>query len=140
MHAHHLVKGLDGADVLEVEAITRQTWERATGAYIVEVAELISAGAAIAYLGLHHRKPEQAPPRAWRGMRFRASQGYWSAPVAELRERARTEQRRRRLAWRYTQDGTPTSDADELAAIAVAGQDPPGRLVRVREGKVPAPR
>jgi hypothetical protein len=134
-HSHHLVKGLEGVDVLEVERLVAETWERATGAYVVEVAELRSPGAAIAYLGLHHRKPEQAPPKGWRGMTFRASQNYWHRPVAEIRELARVEQRERRLRYRYEASGMPSEAAEELAALAAAGvkAEAAGRLVEVRE-------
>jgi hypothetical protein len=124
MHGHYLVKGLDGCDVLEVEQHVRDSWRRTTGAIVVEVAALISPGAALGYLGLHHRKPEQAPPAEWRGMTERASRGYWSRPIAELRAAARRELSIEALVWRT---GLPP----ELAALEVDSREP-GRLIGIR--------
>jgi hypothetical protein len=120
MHGHYLVKGIAGDQVLDVEQLVREVWSRCTGAYVVEVSELRSAGGAIAYMGLHHRKPEQAAPEGWRGMRLRASQprggkgGYWHVPIAELREQARRHLAIRTRRWRLEQDGA----SPEWAAIA----------------------
>jgi hypothetical protein len=123
LHGHYLVKA-DELDVLQVEELVRETWKRATGAWRVEVAELVSPGAALGYLGLHHRKPSQAPPKSWRGMTERSSRGYWHRPIAELREIARAELRVEAHAWRT---GLPVELASlELAAAA------PAKLVGVR--------
>lgn len=124
LHGHYLVKGLDPLLVLDVEQLVRETWNRCTGAWRIEVAALVSPGAALGYLGLHHRKPSQAPPAEWRGMTERASRGYWSRPIAELRELARGELAAEAHSWRT---GMPV----ELAALEVAARSP-GRLVEVR--------
>lgn len=107
MHGHYLVKGLDDEDVRLIEGLTREAWEAATtnrghGAWVVEAAALVVPGAAIHYLNLHHRKASQAPPDGWRGMVERASRGYWSQPVSELRELARLELRAEAIAWSTT--------------------------------------
>jgi hypothetical protein len=99
LHSHNLVKAELG-DVLEVEQIVRETWEPLTGACVVEVAELRAPGAAIGYVGLHHRKPSQAPPASWRGMMERYSRGYFGMPATVLREWARTEVRLEAIAHR----------------------------------------
>jgi hypothetical protein len=125
IHGHYLGKPKERVDVLQVEDVVRESWKRTTGAYVVEVAELISPGAALGYLGLHHRKPSQAPPIEWRGMTERASRGYWSMPIAELRERARQELAAEAHAWRT---GLPL----ELAALEVASRGG-GRLMEVRQ-------
>lgn len=91
VHSHNLVKGVPVDQVLDVERIVRESWSKVTGAVVVEVAALISPGAALGYLSLHHRKPEQAAPDEWSGKTFRPSQGYFHRPVAELREQARAE-------------------------------------------------
>lgn len=127
MHGHYLVKFLDRpeVDVLDVERIVRETWEACTGAYRVEVAKLLSPGAAIGYLSLHHRKPEQAAPAGWRGMVGRPSKGYFHRPVAELREQARQELRIEAIAHAR---GIPI----ELAALELAASPAP-QLVAVIE-------
>jgi hypothetical protein len=137
MHAHALLKVADRGhridahgtrasdagrgspvfDVVDVGPIVRETWERATGAYIVDVAQLVSPGAALGYLGLHHRKPSQAPPAAWRGMTERASRAYWSTPIAQLRDVARAELAAEAIAHR-------TGLSVELAALELAARGP----------------
>ena len=124
LHGHYLVKGLDQEHVLDVERITRETWSTTTGAFVIEVAALVSPGAALGYLGLHHRKPSQAPPAEWRGMTERHSRGYFHRPIAELREQARAELAAEAHAHRT---GLPL----ELAALDVAARTP-ARLIEVR--------
>jgi hypothetical protein len=127
-HVHALLKFRDVAaaelDVVECERLAAESWERTTGAWRAEIAALVSPGASIAYLGLHHRKASQAPPAAWRGMTERASLRYWSTPIAELRVRARAELAAEAHAWRT---GMPV----EMAALEVAARDAP-RLIEVK--------
>lgn len=100
MHGHNLVKFRECTpDVLDAERLVRETWESVTGAYRVEVAQLITPGGAIGYLSLHHQKPQQAPPAGWCGMRSRPSRGYFSEPVWKLRARAREELAIEAIAW-----------------------------------------
>jgi hypothetical protein len=101
MHGHYLVKLRDLAepDVIVIERMVRETWEAVTGAYIVEVAQLVTPGAAMAYLSLHHQKPQQAPPAGWRGMRSRPSKGYFTVPVWKLRRQAIEELAIEAIAW-----------------------------------------
>lgn len=101
MHGHYLVKfrDLDAPDVIAVELLVRETWQAVTGAYVIEVAQLVTPGAAMAYLSLHHQKPQQAPPSGWRGMRSRPSRGYFSVPVWKLRQQAREELAIEAIAW-----------------------------------------
>lgn len=92
MHGHYLVKVPDAVpDVLEAERLVRETWQQTTGAYVIEVAQLVTPGAAMAYLSLHHQKPQQKPPPGWSGMRSRPSRGYFKRPLSELREECRWE-------------------------------------------------
>jgi hypothetical protein len=100
MHGHYLVKGLGGEDVRLIEGLVRETWSAVTGAWVVEVAELVTPGAAIHYLNLHHSKAEQRPPAGWRGMVERPSRGYFRARrLPELREHARYELRAEAVCW-----------------------------------------
>ena len=115
IHQHLVVKGLLGVDVLEVERRVRETWQKATGEKIVQVAELLTPGGAIGYLALHHRKPEQAPPADWNGMVGRPSKGYFNRPVAELRTEAKAQLRAEAIAWR---EGISV----ELAGLEVAAE------------------
>jgi hypothetical protein len=141
IHLHLLLKVGDGFDVIEAERLVRQTWKAQTGAIVVEVAALVSPGAALGYLALHHRKPEQAPPVEWRGMTERASRGYWAMPIAELRDQARRELAVEAHAHR-------TGLSLELSALEVELRGPV-RLIEVREsagasvieplGEFPAP-
>ncbi len=136
-HGHHLIKGPDGELAAEVEAIAREVWLRVVGAWRVEAAALRSPGAALGYLGLHHRKPEQAPPIEWRGMTERASRGYWHRPIPELRKTARRQLAAAAQAWARG-EVLATADDVELAEIE-AHLRAPAELRRVREGVVLVP-
>jgi hypothetical protein len=146
MHGHYLVKDLDPAMCERATELGRDVWERVTGAWRVQFAPLASAGGIVGYLALHHRKREQLPPPAWRGMTARASQrpSYWHRPIAEIRDQARREQAIRRTAWRFEREGATRDQAAVLAPLEVdhrreewAAHTP--ELVNVHEGPVPTP-
>lgn len=120
MHCHCCLKGLEDAELLNVERITRERWEAATGAFVVEVAEMRVPAAALHYLGLHHAKASQIPPASWRGMAERASRGYWSRPIAELRAEARSQLWAESLAW---SSGLELDDARLLVDGQIARQE-----------------
>lgn len=99
IHGHLCSKGLAGEDVRLVEGLVRQTWERSTGAVVVEVAEMITPAGALHYLGIHHGKVSQAPPDDWRGQVERFTEGYLYAPVPVVREEARRQLAAEGLAY-----------------------------------------
>jgi hypothetical protein len=128
LHGHYLVKFReDGGpeshpDVLAVERQVRETWQHVTGAYVVEVAQLVTPGAAFQYLSLHHQKPQQAPPAGWRGMRSRPSRGYFSDPVWKIRAQAREQLTIEAIA--YGQDVTLVEAALIYhQAVELVGED-----------------
>ena len=101
MHGHYLVKFRDTQpEPAEAERLVRDTWQSLTGAYRVEVEPLRTPAGAMAYLSLHHQKPQQSPPREWRGMRSRPSKHYFGEPVAKLRDVAREQLAVEAIAWR----------------------------------------
>lgn len=122
MHGHHLVKWLDPCHCASATKLARGVWERVTGAWNVEVAPLRSAGGIAGYLALHHRKRDQLPPPEWRGMTVRASKGYWSRPIATIREEAKREQAIRRSQWKMLQEGATLDQAAALAPLEVDHQ------------------
>jgi hypothetical protein len=91
MHSHSAVKAPEGEDVRLLEGLVRETWEAVTGARRVEVAQMITPGGALNYMGIHHGKVQQAPPDDWRGAVVRWSRGYLAEPVAVARDRAREQ-------------------------------------------------
>jgi len=91
IHAHLCVKGLELASCDEVERLVRETWERTTGAVVVEVAEMLTPAGALHYLALHHGKVSQAPPVGWSGKVERFTFGYFATTVKEARQRAKDE-------------------------------------------------
>jgi hypothetical protein len=136
MHAHLLVKGAElgacevrgpaavecACEVHSIERAMSAEWHAITGdAYIVEARPLRTPAGAIAYLTLHHHKTEQGPPVGWSGRRLRASKGYWSRPIAELREEARAAVRERRtrarIAAAIARDPVVHADGQELAEL-----------------------
>ncbi len=119
MHGHYLVKFRDThPEPVEAERLVRETWEGLTGAYRIEVEALRTSAGAMAYLSLHHQKPQQAPPREWRGMRSRPSKQYFSEPVWKLRQVAREQLAAEALAWRH--------GITEAEALAVVRRQPDG--------------
>jgi hypothetical protein len=124
-HGHNLVKGIDAGHVLDLEAIVVPIWKRGTGAWQVVVSELASAGGAVAYLtlnlALEKGKAVQAPTDLPKGTRtLRATRGYWSLPVRDLRERAVEHHARRRLEHQLLVE----------AVESIEGRLPPLWLIR----------
>jgi hypothetical protein len=114
MHGHNLVKGLPLEALAEVEAIVRRIWRRVTGAYVIQVAALRSVGGIIGYTGLHHMKPQQAPPPGWEGQRVRWSRGYLGGiSVKDARERARRELASERMWWSIEREAELLGYPDE---------------------------
>lgn len=119
-HGHNLIKGIPLGETLNLERCAADVWRRALGAWQVNVAELHSAGGAVANLtlnlALEKHKAAQAPTDLPRGTRtLRATRGYWSRPVDQLRAEAREYHLRRRVAWRLREEGVPS----ELVDLAV---------------------
>lgn len=108
IHQHLIGKTAAPADVIrDLEPVAAALWERRTGATRFEMRELRTAAGAIGYLGMHHFKREQAPPRGWQGRRLRASKGYYDMPALVLRaeaEEAVRSERVRKAVMRATRD------------------------------------
>jgi hypothetical protein len=122
IHGHYVVKGLAGVKCEEAEEIVRGSWRRSLArngssfeAWRIEVAELRTPVGAMHYLSLHHAKAEQLPPEGWRGMAERPSRGYFSRPIADLREEARAQLWAESLAYA---SGIDVEDARSLVKQA----------------------
>jgi hypothetical protein len=76
------------------------------------------------YVGLHFQKESQAPPKGWKGQRFRASRGYFVRPRTELREEARRALKLKRLMHRGF-------DADTAALELAAAEQTKWELRRL---------
>jgi hypothetical protein len=96
-HIHALLKRAHPASAAALEPDLADLWQSRTGANRVELRELRTAAGAIAYLVHHHHKRDQAPPRGFTGRRLRPSKNYYSAPISELREEAKSLLRHKRL-------------------------------------------
>jgi hypothetical protein len=141
-HGHLLVKrlpaGIDLSPGCELWRELKSRWEHHTGAWMVELRELRTAGGAIAYMVGHHHKREQAPPEGWSGKRFRPSQNYFVRPIGDLREDAR-RQRARAIALLQLAEEHGADVLLELAGDMIdelvdelVSRDPP-ELVHVAE-------
>jgi hypothetical protein len=130
MHAHVLLRGLEvKADDEEwqklpqeqrleaVRKVASKVWcaRMGTADAAQDIRPIDGFEALATYLAHHHRKREQAPPDWWRGMRTRASQNWWSRPIAELRQEAREQLRLEQVRW--------------LAATRVQADIDAGRLI-----------
>jgi hypothetical protein len=93
-HMHALLKGLDPARSEVLEPLVSARWKTLTeGAWKVDCRPLRTPGGAIAYMVGHHHKRDQAPPRSFTGKRIRPSRGYFTRPVAEIRQEAKATMR-----------------------------------------------
>jgi hypothetical protein len=126
-HVHVLLRRLAAEVAPDLEERVRRVWLGRTGADRVELRELRTAAGATAYLVLHHRKREQAPPEGLRVTRFRPSANYFDRPVSELRVEARAvlrDRRVRRAAHRALDwdelSGYSESDVDDELRLAIA--------------------
>lgn len=103
-HQHFLMRGIPRNEAAATESVVREVWEARTGANRVEVAPLRSNEAGIAYLALHHRKENQAPPESFTGRRLRASKGWWGMDAHELRKSARERLQQRATRHKLVQE------------------------------------
>ena len=100
MHAHVLLRGLDGADLEAVRAVAARVWCRrmaGTRDAAQDIRPIEGIEGLMHYLAHHHRKPGQAPPDWWNGKRTRPTRGWWSRPIAELRAEAAEQLRQERV-------------------------------------------
>jgi hypothetical protein len=137
IHQHTLVKGEDGWDLDGLWRAGKARWESLTGAYRVELRALRTPAGACAYFVAHHHRAEQAAPPGWSGKRFRPSKGYFTRPVPELREQARSQRARGiallSLIERYGEELEEEFAPDELEALLDDEQAKPApELVRVQ--------
>ena len=118
LHLHLLVKLLDAGvtaeQALALEAAVRGVWERLTGAHRIELAELRTPAGAAHYLTHHHGKTAQLPPKGWTGRRFRATQGFFTAPRAERVAAARAQLLDERLNRRVVATVRAELDAQDV--------------------------
>lgn len=137
IHMHLLLRGLLPSEAEAAELVVRDVWEARTGASRVEVAQLRSTGAAVAYLVHHHRKADQSAPPGWSGKRLRPSiagagrdgffgaegTAYWRREAQRLLHDKRLRRvARRSVAWEDL-DGAPDEILDrEWSAALVAAR------------------
>lgn len=114
-HWNLLVKGVPVEDAEQLRDVVTRVWCSREDAepWAQFVGPVSEAGGLMRYLALHFQKESQAPPKGWRGHRFRCSSGYLVRPASVLREEAKRSLRLKRLLWR----GLDLEEAElELAA------------------------
>jgi len=107
LHLNLLVKGIPPVAEKPLHGLVAGFWCSRVDAEPVGqyVAVARDGRAAIRYTAAHFLKPQQAPPKSWRGRhRFSCTRGYLSRPAAEMREKARASLRRRALEDRLQRD------------------------------------
>jgi hypothetical protein len=135
------------SDVIrDLEPVAAALWEKRTGATQFEMRELRTPAGAIAYLGMHHFKREQAPPAGWKGRRLRPSKGYYDVPARALRAEAESVVRSERVRAAVTRaewaifetfcDDRQAADVEAAISAAVdraAIEGTEGEVVRVAQ-------
>lgn len=120
-HFNDMWKGIPAEDGAELHDVICGPWLRnvdATrkGQYVGTIEE---TGGLMRYLALHFQKQDQAPPKGWRGHRFRAMAGYLEQPMAEAREQARQSLRFKREVWKLRDSGLSAEQVNDLAERAL---------------------
>lgn len=99
-------KGIPTDDLANARTIQRRTWCATVDAdpayqYVEEIRDPVAAAS---YVALHFQKEAQAPPEGWSGQRFNSSRGFYDGRTrGEMRDLAKLEMKRRRLAYRIAQ-------------------------------------
>jgi len=119
LHLNLLVKGVPVGDRDELLDRICELWcsrvdAEAKGQFVGEVSD---GPGLVRYTTLHFLKPEQAPPKGWKGHRFSCTRGYLVRPAAVMREEAKRSLRLKRLIWKGL-----SADAAELELEFVKGQ------------------
>jgi hypothetical protein len=115
-HGNLFVRGVSVDDREELQALVASVWvprmiehwdrsERyAASAFRQQRVDVVHEMRGLTrYVALHFLKESQAPPKGWRGQRFRASQGYFAESRAVVREQARESLRAGRRLWKAEQ-------------------------------------
>lgn len=135
-HWNDMWKGIPVEDQAQLAEVLARVWCSYVDAepdaqYVGEIAE---AGGLMRYLALHFQKADQAPPKGWRGHRFRTTRGYLAQPMAAAREEARSALRLGRAVWRLRELELDAETELEAAHALVAEQENLGwELVRLQE-------
>ncbi len=139
-HMHALLKGLDPGRAEELEPLVSARWKSLTeGAWVVDCRPLRTPGGAIAYMVGHHHKRDQAPPIGFRGKRIRPSKGYFTRPVAEIREEAKMTMRegaaKSATLRALTDSDVPDDLVDDVLDQLVRDRlsQPPPKLLREKD-------
>jgi hypothetical protein len=125
-HFNGLLKGVhDEAQVAIVTDEIHRIWcsrESAVRAaqYVAPVQEM---GGLMRYLALHFLKEAQAPPKGWKGHRFRATRGYLWTPTPQARKLARESLMNKRELWRAIEREMTVEEAEMHVARIAALRD-----------------
>jgi len=102
LHLNLLVKGVpvDAAERLHA-AVCRVWCTRVDAEPVGQFVGAVNDGAGLVrYIALHFLKPDQSPPKGWRGHRYSATRDYLVRPAKELRVEARRSLQVKRAIWR----------------------------------------
>lgn len=120
-HWNDLVKGANRDDVPAIREALHVWCDRQGADPLAQfVGEISHAGGLMRYLALHFAKTAQAPPKGWRGHRFRTTRGYLGRPMAEARTEARDVLKRRRHLAAAIAAGLVGDEAEWQAAQTLA--------------------
>jgi hypothetical protein len=120
-HWNDLVKNVTAADIPALQEATLVWCERQGADPRAQyVGEVTNAGGLMRYVALHFAKTQQAPPKGWRGHRFRTTRGYLGRPMKDARAEAREVLRARRHLNAALREGLAGDEAEWRAAATLA--------------------
>jgi len=102
LHLNLLVKGVPVEDLQELRERIGELWcSRVDAEAPQQFVGKVSDGAGLVrYTTLHFLKPEQAPPKGFKGHRFSCTRGYLVRPAKIMREEARRSLKLKALIWK----------------------------------------
>lgn len=127
LHLNLLLKGVPVEAVADLHGAICDVWcDRVDAEPVAQFVGPVTEGPGLVrYISQHFLKPEQAPPRGWRGHRFSCTRDYLVRPAAVMRQEARRSVRVKRGIWRGLDATTAELDVavrelDEWTLRAVA--------------------
>jgi len=102
LHLNLLVKGVPVEDLEELRERICELWCSRVDAEAQSqfVGKVSDGEGLVRYTTLHFLKPEQAPPKGFKGHRFSCTRGYLVRPAAVMREEAKRSLKLRALIWK----------------------------------------
>lgn len=138
-HFNVMWKNIAADELDELRLVVLKVWCRREKADVraQKFQSVYAVGGLMRYVALHFLKHSQAPPKHWRGRRFRSSQGYFTVGRAAQKRESVNALRAKRHLRTATEDGYAGLVALEVAALrSIQAKATTWDLVHLRRSEV----